>query len=307
MASPVRRLIAPFLVAASFAQAALGQVPGPRDVVGAARELYASARYDEALAVLDDLRPSDSGSAVSDRKAIEQYRSLCLLALGRGPEAESAIAAVVTADPGYQPGEVEASPRVRAAFSDVRRRLLPEIASGRYADAKALFDRKDHAAAAQHFRQLIALLDDPDMGGKLTDLRMLASGFLDLSVAASAPPPPATPVVPEPPPPPAPQRDPDRAYTMSDEQVAPPVVIRQEMPRLTVAMKPQARDRGVVEIVIDELGRVINVAIRESVHPAFDADLMAHARDWRYRPATLAGKPVRYRKMIQINVTRENP
>jgi TonB family protein len=310
MASPARRLIAPFLVAASFAQAALGQVPGPRDVVGAARELYTSARYDEALAVLNDLRPSDNGSAVSDRKAIEQYRSLCLLALGRGSEAESAIAAVVTADPGYQPGEVEASPRVRAAFSDVRRRLLPEIASGRYAEAKVFFDRKDHAAAARHFRQVIALLDDPDMGGKLPDLRMLASGFLDLSVAASAPPPePARPVaaaaVPAPPPP-TPQRDPNRAYTMGDTQVAAPVMIKQEMPRLTPAMKSQARDKGVVEIVIDELGRVTNVMIRESVHPMFDADLIAHARDWRYRPATLAGKPVRYRKMIQINVTRDS-
>lgn len=306
MASPARRLIAPFLVAASFAQAALAQVPGPRDVVGAARELYASARYDEALAVLDDLRPSDAGSAVADRKAIEQYRSLCLLALGRGTEAESAIAAVVTADPSYQPGEVEASPRVRAAFSDVRRRLLPEIAGGRYAEAKGLFDRKDHAAAAQHFRQVIALLDDPDMGGRLPDLRMLANGFLDLALAASAPAP-VKPVAAAPPPPPAPQRDPNRAYTMGDKEVEPPGLIRQEMPRLTPAMKSQARDKGVVEIVIDERGRVTGVAIRESIHPMFDAELIAHAREWRYRPATLAGKPVRYRKMIQINVTRENP
>ena len=307
MASPARRLIAPFLVAASFAQAALGQVPGPRDVVGAARELYASARYDEALAVLNDLRPSDNGSAMADRKAIEQYRSLCLLALGRGSEAESAIAAVVTADPTYHPGEVEASPRVRAAFSDVRRRLLPEIASARYSEAKALFDRKDHAAAAQHFRQTIALLDDPDMGGKLTDLRMLASGFLDLSLAAAAPPPtPSRAVIATPPPPATPRADPNRAYTMGDKNVVPPVVIRQEMPRLTPAMKNQARDKGVVEIVIDELGRVTNVMIRESVHPMFDAELITHAREWRYRPATLAGKPVRYRKMIQINVTRDS-
>lgn len=305
MASPARRLIAPFLVAASFAQAALGQVPGPRDVVGAARELYASARYDEALAVLNDLRPSDNGGPVSDRKAIEQYRSLCLLALGRGSEAESAIAAVVTADPSYQPGEVEASPRVRAAFSDVRRRLLPEIASGRYAEAKALFDRKDHAAAAQHFREVIALLDDPDMGGRLPDLRMLANGFLDLALAAAAPPPAPVKPVAAAPPPPAPQRDPNRTYTMGDKDVEAPGMIRQEMPRLTPAMKTQARDKGVVEVVIDELGRVTGVSIRESIHPMFDADLLAHAREWRYRPATLAGKPVRYRKMIQINVTRD--
>lgn len=305
MASPARRLIVPFLLAASFAHSALGQVPG-RDVVGPARDLYASARYDEALAVLNDLRPADAASAVSDRKSIEQYRSLCLLALGRGTEAESAIAAVVTADPAYQPGEVEASPRVRTAFSDVRRRLLPDIANSRYADAKALFDRKEYATAAQQFRQVIGLLDDPDMGGKLPDLRTLVTGFLDLSVAASAPPPaPPTPQVVAPPPPPVPQADPNRIYTMEDKDVAPPVVIRQEMPRLTPAMTMQARERGIVEVVIDEQGRVTNVAVRVSVHPMFDAELLAAGREWRYQAATLSGKPVRYRKMIQINVSRQ--
>ena len=305
MATPARRLIAPFLLAASFAHTAFGQVPG-RDVVGTARDLYASARYDEALAVLNDLRPSDPGSAVADRKSIEQYRSLCLLALGRGSEAENAIAAVVTADPSYLPGEVEASPRVRAAFSEVRRKLLPEIASTRYAEAKALFDRKNYMTAAQQFREVVALLDDPDMGGKLPDLRTLVTGFLDLSVAASTPPPP--PEAPKPvaaaPPPVVVQPDPNRVYSMTDTDVVAPVVIRQQMPQLTPAIKQQAKERGVVEIVIDEQGRVIHVAVRMSLHPMYDAELLSAGKDWRYRPATYQGKPVRYRKMIQINLTQ---
>jgi len=307
MATPSRRLIIPFLLAASFARTALGQVPG-RDVVGAARDLYASARYDEALAVLNDLRPADTTTPVSDRKSIEQYRSLCLLALGRGSEAESAIAAVVTADPAFQPGEVEASPRVRAAFAEVRRRLLPDIASSRYADAKALFDRKDYAAAVPQFRQVVALLNDPDMGGKLTDLRTVASGFLDLAVTASTPPPePPKPVVVAPPPvPAAPQPDPKRVYTMLDKTVMPPVVIRQEMPRLSANIKTLAKDRGVVEVVIDEQGRVTGATIRESIHPLFDSELLSAAKDWRYQPATFATQPVRYRKMIQINVSRQD-
>lgn len=307
MSAPARRLIAPFLLAASFAQSALGQVPVGRDVVGTARDLYASARYDEALAVLNDLRPADTASAVSDRKSIEQYRSLCLLALGRGSEAESAIAAVVTADPSYLPGEAEASPRVRSAFSDVRRRLLPEIAGARYAEAKVSFDRKDHALAAQQFRQTIALIDDPDMGGKLADLRTLSAGFLDLALAAMAPPPapPKPQVVAAPAPAPTPQPDLHRTYTMGDKDVTAPRVIRQEMPRLTPTMKMQAKDRGVIEIVIDELGRVSFAAIRTSVHPMFDADLLSAARDWKYQPATLSGRAVKYRKMIQINVSRE--
>jgi hypothetical protein len=31
---------------------------------------------------------------------------------------------------------------------------------------------------------------------------------------------------------------------------------------------------------------------------------MVAARDWRYQPATLNGQPVRYRKLIQINVAQ---
>ena len=83
-----------------------------------------------------------------------------------------------------------------------------------------------------------------------------------------------------------------------------PGIIRQEMPRLTPAIKTQAKDRGAIEVVIDELGRVAFAAVRASVHPMFDAELLSAARDWRYQPATMAGKAVKYRKMIQINVSR---
>src|SRR4051794_22321934 len=195
MDSPARRLILPFLLAASVTHVAFGQTSA-RDPLGAARDLYASARYDEALAVLNDLRPADTPGASSDLKSIEQYRSLCLLALGRGSEAETAIAAVVTADPAYLPGDAEASPRVRAAFSDVRKRLLPDIAARRYADAKATFDRKDFTRATMQFTQVLTLIDDPDMGGRLADMRTLAAGFLDLAVAATPRPEPPKPAAP---------------------------------------------------------------------------------------------------------------
>ena len=121
-----RILVTASMVVALAAPAHAQLRDGRENPLTAARDLYASARYDEALAVLNGL-PSDA--VASDRKSIEQYRSLCLLALGRGTEAESAIAAVVTADPLFMPGEADASPRVRAAFSEVRQRLLPQIAT----------------------------------------------------------------------------------------------------------------------------------------------------------------------------------
>jgi hypothetical protein len=52
-------------------------------------------------------------------------------------------------DPTYQPSEAEASPRVRSVFTEVRQRLLPEIATARYAAAKATYDRKEWKAAEQ--------------------------------------------------------------------------------------------------------------------------------------------------------------
>jgi hypothetical protein len=282
---------------------AFSQMPSGKDPVGAARDLYASARYDEALAVLNDLKPTDA-TPVTDRRSIEQYRSLCLLALGRGTEAEGAIAAVVTADPAYQPSETEASPRVRAAFSEVRRRLLPDIATNRYTEAKAAYDRKDYATSIKQFRRVLSLLEDPDMAGRLADLRVLSSGFMDLSLAASAPQPePKKDSVPAPPPA-DPQPETNRIYTSDDRNVTPPIVIRQELPGVPSAITRQAREHGLLELVIDEAGRVISMAMRESVHPMYDTMVLNAAKDWRYRPAMLDGKPVRFRKMIQVNVRR---
>jgi TonB family protein len=269
----------------------------------AARDLYASARYDEALAVLNGIQPGEG--PLPDRKSIEQYRSLCLLALGRGTEAESAIAAVVTVDPLFQPSEADASPRVRAAFSDVRQRLLPEIASSRYASAKASFDRKEFVAAEQQFKALLALIDDPQMGGRLKDLRVLVAGFLDLSTAAGAPP--AALESKEDAPKTAsslPLAAASHIWNVGEVGVVPPTTIRQEVPHVPPAIAGHTRDHGVLEIVIDEQGRVTSVSVRNSVHVIYDPLLVAAATDWRYRPATVDGVPVKCRKLVQVVVDR---
>ena len=297
----MKRILALLLVAGSLASPAAAQ----DNPLNTARELYASARYDEALLVLNGLRPGPGGG---DLKSIEQYRSLCLLALGRGAEAEAAIAAVVSADPMYQPSEAEASPRVRTAFSEVRQRQLPEIARARYAAAKATFDRKHFPQAEQQFRELLRLIDDPDMGGRLSDLRLLVAGFLDLSTASAAPPPaPAAETRPAPvapPPPSKPALPSNHVFSAADAGVVAPVAVKQEVPRVPSTITTQTRERGILELVIDEQGRVTSLDIKVRMHPMFDNQLMQAAKDWRYKPATLDGKPVRYRKLVQINISK---
>jgi TonB family protein len=277
-----------------------------QDSLAAARDLYASAAYDEALAALNQLK--GAGRAGDDQRAIDQYRAFCLLALGRSAEAEEAIAAVVAAEPRYQPSAADVSPRVRAAFSEVRRRMLPGIIQRRYADAKNAFDRKDFAGASEMFQQVLDALNDPDVAAAaaqppLSDIHTLALGFHDLAVNASAPPlpppPPAAAVeaAPATAPPSEPQRD--RIYTLADPNVIPPAIIRQWLPPFP-GRTPVAVSGAALEVVIDETGSVQAAMMRIPVNGAYDSMAIAAARNWRFKPATVNGVPVKFRKIVQI-------
>jgi TonB family protein len=281
------------------------------DDLSVARDLYASAAYEEALAALNRVRAA--GTPVADASTVEQYRAFCLLALGRGPEAQAAIEAVISADPLYQPSSTDVSPRVRTAFSDVRRRMLPSIIPQQYAKAKTAFDRKDYAAAAAGFKQVLTALADPELGQAanqppLSDLKTLAVGFQELSAKAIPPPPlavapnpvaeasgPAPASLPAAAPPAAP-----RVYTMADPKVIVPTVIRQELPPFVGRLSQPAT--GALEVVIDERGNVESAAMRESVNAAYDRNALNATRNWRYQPATLNGIPVKFRKLISITL-----
>ncbi|HEY7171645.1 MAG TPA: energy transducer TonB [Vicinamibacterales bacterium] len=271
----------------------------------AARDLYASAAYDEALTLLNRLHNSDPSPV--DARAIEQYRAFCLLALGRPSDAQQAIEAVVNADPNYHPAENEVSPRVRAAFTEVRRRMLPTIVQQKYALAKAAYDRKDWATAAVGFSQVLVTLADSDVGADanrppLSDIRTLAVGFEELSAKAAAPPPPPPAPAPAPvvaPPPPAAPVAP-HVFSAEDQGVVPPIVISQTLPAFR-GMTPVPRV-GRLEVVIDETGAVESAVMSQSVTVAYDRLALAAARNWRFAPATVNGAPVKFRKIVQVTV-----
>jgi len=281
-------------------------VRAEQDSVAAARDLYASAAYEDALAVLNRL--PGSGRPVDETRTIEQYRAFCLLALGRAAEAEHAIESVISADPMYRPS-VDLSPRVRTAFSDVRRRVLPAIIQQKYAQAKAAYDRKEYATAADLFSRVLETMSDPDVATQvdrapLSDMKMLALGFKDLATTASAPPPPLPAAAPAPVPEPVVPKAP-RIYTSSDGDVSPPVAVRQDLPAYPgqVVIPRQ----GLLEVLIDENGLVEGAVMRVSVSPHYDQLAVAAARAWRYRPATLNGAPVKYRKAVQVTIKPIGP
>jgi hypothetical protein len=280
-------------------------VHGQESSIAVARDLYTAANYDDALVLLSRLDTPSSNPM--ERMAINQYRAFCLLALGRAVEAERAIEAVVSTDPLYHPADTDASPRLRTAFASVRQRILPAVVQQDYARAKAAFDRQEFAIAAAEFDRVLAVLGDPDLGAAanrppLSDLRTLAMGFRDLS-ARAIPPAPQPAAAPEPPPAVvatagvAPYKS---IYNGSDAGVAPPVAIKQTLPPFQREMFP-ARD-GVLEILINETGQVEAAAMRLSMNPRYDSQVIAAARNWRYQPATVEGNPVKFRKIINISL-----
>jgi TonB family protein len=285
------------------------------NTIAAARDLYAAAAYEDALTILNQLSEATHGP--DEERTIQQYRAFCLLALGRTADAEQAIAAVVAVQPRYQPGDADVSPRVRTTFAEVRRRVLPTVIQQQYAIAKSSYDRKNFPEAAERFNYVLDVLNDPDVRPvaaqpPLSDLRVLATGFRDLAVTAATPPPPPPVAKPEPPPPapvvaaaaatavPAAPR----IYGAADRQVVPPQNIRQFLPPFPTSAAIPKQAQGVLEVVIDETGAVEQAVMRASLNPAYDRQAIAAARSWLYRPATINGVPVKYRKAVQINVQR---
>jgi TonB family protein len=284
---------------------ALTLLAAEQDQLSAARDLYASAAYEDALAVLN--RVSETSRPPEEARALSQYRVFCLLALNRTAEAERAIEALVTRDPTYVPPASEMSPRVRTAFLDVRRRIMPNIIQQSYAQAKGAYDRREFDIAAAGFGRVLEVMSDPDLAAvygqpPLADLRTLAGGFRDLAVNAATPPP--LPVAP-PPPAAAPAAapivvQPPRIYTSSDPGVTPPQVIRQDLPGFTGALLMPRQ--GAIEVTINEAGVVEFARIRQSVTTAYDGQALRAAQNWRYAPAMLEGKPVKYKKLVQVTV-----
>jgi TonB family protein len=62
---------------------------------------------------------------------------------------------------------------------------------------------------------------------------------------------------------------------------------------------------GAVEIVIDQNGDVESATMQTPVLSGYDDIVISAARNWRYEPAKVNGRPVKFRKSIRITVVPE--
>jgi hypothetical protein len=270
------------------------------DVLAHVRNLYQSALYEDALIELGKLPAGDAPVA-----RVEEYRTFCLLALGRTDEASQSVVRVVTADPLLVPASADASPRVLSFFTEARQKVVPGLARSVYANGRTAMTAGDFHAAAAAFTQTVSLIDSLAPGNDdLKDLRLLAAGFAELALQRAAPA-----AAPAATPPGAPTTAANPSTDLPVSAAAPPhtapVAISQVFPVWRGAELDVPRT-GVVHVFISDAGLVTAVEMEKSIEGIYDQQVLAAARTWRYKPATLRGRPIASDKEIAFTVGRPN-
>ena len=262
----------------------------PAAELAAVRTLYGAASFDEALARLSRFKPPD---ALQDQA--DTYRALCLLGLGRTREAEDVVEQLLQRNPKYLPDEGDVSPKLVLVFRSVRARLLPGAAKALYVTARTTYDANDFPLASTQFQELLLMIGDATDGG-LADLKILAEGFQKLADAArsNAPGSPASPGAVN-------SMAKSPIYSILDRDVVAPVEITRMVPTMVTPKGAQpGLYQGLIEVIINENGRVESATVKRSITAAFDAELLAAAETWRFQPATRNAQPVKYRRAYEI-------
>ena len=291
---------------------------GAQDSLSAAKDLYASAAYEDALSTL--MRLTEGSSAPEIARQVDEYRAFCLYALGRTGEAESVAESMIRREPLMKLDAADASPRLELMFSNVRKRLLPALIRERFRTARSALDQKNLSAGEPQLVEARLMIAEAEkLGVKddgLADLTVLVDGFLQLvrTTAEQRPAPqPAAGIPPdaaglaarqriEPLPAPSAVNSP-RVYTVDDVGVTPPVVLNQRMPSMTPEMMRVVKAinaNAILDVLIDERGDVMDAIVRKSLNSSFDNLMAGAARRWKYRPAVKDGVAVRYTKTIVL-------
>ena len=291
------------LVSAPWPQAALGAEAG--DSLSDARARYESAHYEEALALLDSLDTTNKSD--DENQAIRQYRALCLIALGRLPDAAKPVEAMIRANP-LAPIDGDLPPRLRDLLTQLRPRVARELAKECYENGRDLYQQRDFPAASRELTRALNIIDDPALDiasdPAFADIRLVVDGFLKLATEAASSAPPATLAssaakrpqqgatsASQAPAAPAPDRG--SASQPRPAEFIPPKAILHALPPLPRLIEHGPAREGELELEIGSDGSVSDAKITVSIHPAYDPIVLEAVRTtWKYEPALRNGVAV---------------
>jgi len=214
-------------------------------------------------------------SRESERRATE------LIAQGQTAQAAMVFDSLLLANPLYEPKASDISPESMAAFKSSQKLLLPVLAQRGYDRAKSALAAGDVDRALSSAREAAAILEQP-AAEPAAHLRDDVERILDEAGAARAA---ADEIV----------------YTRADAGVVPPRPLSRQFPATTPNGVPAHRV-GTLEMIISKDGTVDFVKLHTPLNRYHERMIVSAAKAWLYRPATKAGKPVRFRLTVTINL-----
>ena len=273
-----------------------------QEMLASAKSLYESASYEAALSEFSAIHTSELADTV------DTYKALCLLGLGRVRDAEQALELVVTRQPMLVLNDTEYSPRVVALFRDVRKKALPAAAQQLYTAARTDYENKKYDAAAAGFKQALQVIADIGPGVADDDAGRSEGTVERLRHACR-------------------RQDRGAGCTSSASGGGSggahgccrgdrSGVLHAGRYRRHSACDCGAADPGMdvhgyapnrvfsgtLEVLIDEKGSVETATLAEPVWPPYDLVLLSAAKRWQYQPAVRQGKPVKFKRMLVINI-----
>ena len=90
-------------------------------------------------------------------------------------------------------------------------------------------------------------------------------------------------------------------YTSRDSDVQPAVIVRPVLPTAPPTDVP-ANQLGTLELLVDEHGDVEHVRLFSPFNRHQERMIVANAKTWKFRPATRAGRPVKYRTRVRLTI-----
>lgn len=90
-----------------------------------------------------------------------------------------------------------------------------------------------------------------------------------------------------------------RVYSEVDPDVAPPALVRSQMPEMPIGGLPIER-QGTLDLLVGEDGQVVSARLRAQTGRHQERMMVSAAKTWRFRPAMREGQPVQYRLEMPI-------
>jgi hypothetical protein len=210
-----------------------------------------------------------------------ERRATALVAQGQTAEAAQLFSTMLSANPLYEPKSSDLTPESLSAFRATQKQLLPVLAQRSFDRAKAALGDGDVERALSAGREAAAILEKPAAEPAVA-LRQPVQQLLDDAIAAKA------------------NAD-EIVYTRADAGVVPPRPLSRQFPATTPFGVPPHRV-GTLEMVIAKDGTVEFVKLHTPLNRYHERMIVSAAKAWLYRPAMRAGKPVKFRLTVTINL-----